>query len=75
MNALRGPAYNRLDADMIRDFHIFHSVLNIHGGLENATWPYNRLVVQAGFLSKPDPLQVTLTHLYPAQSVASQSSS
>jgi hypothetical protein len=36
INALRGPAYNRLDADMNRDFHLFRGVLNIHGGVENA---------------------------------------
>jgi TonB dependent receptor/TonB-dependent Receptor Plug Domain len=36
INALRGPAYNRLDADMNRDFHLFRGILNIHGGLENA---------------------------------------
>ena len=36
INALRGSAYNRFDADMNRDFPIFHGVLNIHGGLENA---------------------------------------
>ncbi len=35
INALRGPAYNRLDADMNRDFHILSGVLNIHGGVEN----------------------------------------
>ena len=36
INALRGSAYNRLDADMNRDFRILNGVLNIHGGVENA---------------------------------------
>lgn len=36
INILRGPAYNRVDADINRDFRIFKGVLNVHGGVENA---------------------------------------
>jgi len=36
INALRGPAYNRADADLNRDFHIRRTVLNVRGGVENA---------------------------------------
>jgi TonB dependent receptor/TonB-dependent Receptor Plug Domain len=36
VNGLRGPAYNRVDADINRDFHLGKGVLNLHGGVENA---------------------------------------
>jgi len=36
INALRGPAYNRLDIDLIRDFRIHKGILRIHAGVENA---------------------------------------
>lgn len=36
VNALRGPAYNRVDADLNRDFRLLRGVLNLHGGVENA---------------------------------------
>jgi hypothetical protein len=36
VNGLRGPAYNRVDADVNRDFHMGKGVLNLHGGVENA---------------------------------------
>ena len=36
VNALRGSAYNRLDADVGYSFHIRHKLLNVYGGLENA---------------------------------------
>lgn len=36
INALRGPAYNRVDASINRDFRIYRGVLNLHGGVENA---------------------------------------
>ncbi len=36
VNALRGPAYNRVDADFHRAFHVHGGLLNIYGGVENA---------------------------------------
>jgi TonB dependent receptor/TonB-dependent Receptor Plug Domain len=36
LNALRGPAYNRVDADFHRAFHVHGGLLNIYGGVENA---------------------------------------
>ena len=36
INAMRGPAYNRVDADVNRDFTLRYGLLNLHGGLENA---------------------------------------
>ena len=39
VNALRGPAYNRLDFALNRDFHInrgIKGVINIYGGVQNA---------------------------------------
>ena len=36
VNALRGPAYNRVDADFHRAFHVHGGLLNIYGGMENA---------------------------------------
>ena len=36
INAFRGPAYNRLDIDMNRNFHLWRGFLNLHGGVENA---------------------------------------
>lgn len=36
VNALRGPAYNRVDADFHRGFHVHGGLLNIYGGMENA---------------------------------------
>jgi hypothetical protein len=36
VNALRGPAYNRVDIDFNRDIRIHHGQLNIHVGAENA---------------------------------------
>ena len=36
INSSRGAAYNRVDADINRDFRILRGVLNIHGGVENA---------------------------------------
>lgn len=36
INSLRGPAYNRVDADLNRDFHLGRGILNVHGGVENA---------------------------------------
>jgi hypothetical protein len=36
VNGLRGPAYNRVDADINRDFHFGKGLLNLHGGVENA---------------------------------------
>lgn len=36
INAERGPAYNRLDADVNRSFHIHKQMLDIHAGVENA---------------------------------------
>jgi hypothetical protein len=35
VNALRGPAYNRVDADFHRGFHVHGGLLNIYGGMEN----------------------------------------
>jgi TonB-dependent Receptor Plug Domain len=35
INALRGPAYNRLDIDMNRNFLVFRGFLNVHAGVEN----------------------------------------
>jgi hypothetical protein len=36
VNALRGPAYNRVDADFHRAFRVRGGLLNIYGGVENA---------------------------------------
>lgn len=36
VNALRGPAYNRVDADLHRAFHVRGGTLSLYGGLENA---------------------------------------
>ena len=36
INALRGPAYNRLDFQFSRDFHLRGKIMNLEGGLENA---------------------------------------
>jgi len=36
VNAVRGPAYNRVDADFNRNFRIRRGILNIHAGVENA---------------------------------------
>lgn len=36
VNAMRGPAYNRLDADLSQDLHFGGGVLTIYGGVENA---------------------------------------
>lgn len=36
VNALRGPAYNRIDADFHRAFRVHRGVLNLYGGVENA---------------------------------------
>ncbi|HEV7236977.1 MAG TPA: TonB-dependent receptor, partial [Ktedonobacteraceae bacterium] len=36
LNAVRGPAYSRLDFQMDRNFFIRHQVLTIYAGLENA---------------------------------------
>ena len=36
VNALRGPAYNRVDADFHRGFHVRGGLLTIYGGVENA---------------------------------------
>jgi TonB-dependent Receptor Plug Domain len=36
INALRAPAYNRLDLDINRDFHLRTGVVNVHAGVENA---------------------------------------
>lgn len=35
VNALRGPAYNRIDIDLNRGFHIWHRNLKVYGGMEN----------------------------------------
>jgi hypothetical protein len=35
VNALRGPAYNRVDIAFDRDFRIRRSELNLYGGLQN----------------------------------------
>jgi hypothetical protein len=35
INALRGPAYNRLDIDMSHSFRLHNKLLNLYGGLEN----------------------------------------
>ena len=43
INARRGSAYNRLDADINRSFHVGKGVLNIHGGVENALQRQNFL--------------------------------
>jgi hypothetical protein len=36
INAMRAPAYNRLDVDVNRIFHLGKGTLNVHAGLENA---------------------------------------
>lgn len=36
VNAVRGPAYNRFDADFNRSIRIRGRILNLYGGLENA---------------------------------------
>jgi len=36
VNALRGPSYNRVDADFHRAFHVHGGLLSIYGGVENA---------------------------------------
>lgn len=36
VNALRGPAYNRVDADFHRGFRMRRGLLNVYGGMENA---------------------------------------
>lgn len=36
VNALRGPAYNRVDADFHRSFRVRGGLLNLYGGVENA---------------------------------------
>ena len=36
LNGVRAPDYNRLDADVNRDFHLGKGVMNIHAGVENA---------------------------------------
>lgn len=35
VNALRGPAYNRVDADFHRAFRVHGGLMNIYGGMEN----------------------------------------
>ena len=35
VNALRGPAYNRVDADFNRSFRLGQNVLKVYGGVEN----------------------------------------
>jgi hypothetical protein len=35
INALRGPAYNRLDFSIDRNFHIKPGVMNVYGGVQN----------------------------------------
>lgn len=36
INGMRAPAYNRLDSDINRDFHLAKGVMNVHAGVENA---------------------------------------
>lgn len=36
VNAVRGPAYNRVDADFHRSFRVREGYLSIYGGMENA---------------------------------------
>jgi hypothetical protein len=36
INAERGPAYNRIDADVNRSFRIHRQMLDLHAGVENA---------------------------------------
>ena len=36
INAMRGSAYNRVDADANRNFYMRRGILNIHAGVENA---------------------------------------
>lgn len=50
INALRGPAYNRVDADLDRRFRVRGGVLDIHGGVENALERQNFL----GYAWMPD---------------------